>query len=135
MKFKSSASPAPYPGKKKFGKKLTAPDQSMSLKEILTRFTRNEALPIGKDVEYGDEGDEDLEKISGMDLTEQAEIIEKQKAIRERFVKQEKDRIKQLEKEEREKIAEKVQKEKVFAKGEKLHKVHPSKSHRKDIDD
>lgn len=50
----------------------TVPNQSMSLKEILRRFTRRESLPIEKQGVYEDRFI-DLEKVQWMDLTEQKE--------------------------------------------------------------
>lgn len=52
----------------------TVPDQSMSLQEIIRRFTRKESLPIEKEGTYETRFG-DLEKIGNMDLTEQSEKI------------------------------------------------------------
>lgn len=54
---------------------LTLPNQSLTLKEILQRFVRREALPVAKDGEYT-EGYGDLEKIARKDITEQMEIAD-----------------------------------------------------------
>lgn len=63
----------PVPGKSFKGvKKLTVPNQSMSLQEIIRRFTRNESLPIKQqgvyDTRFGD-----IEKIAKMDIYDQHE--------------------------------------------------------------
>lgn len=70
------------------GKVLTVPNQNMSLKEILTRFTRNEALPIGKDQTFH-EGEYDLEKVKASDLVDKAEFIDKMKETQSAYKKQE----------------------------------------------
>lgn len=51
-----------------WGKKRTVPNQSMSLQEIIKRFTRKEALPLEKEVVYEDRFG-DLEKLSREDIT------------------------------------------------------------------
>lgn len=89
MKYKSIAIPEPSLGVKFTGKKIVVPDQSLSLQEILDRFTRGEPLEIGKDVQYH-ESDDDLEKVSHMDLVDKAEFIEKQKETQRAYDKQEK---------------------------------------------
>lgn len=65
----------------KFGKAkvFTIPSQSMTLKEILKRFVRNESLPIAREGVYEDRF-EDLEKLSRKDITEQMEVVETLKA-------------------------------------------------------
>lgn len=55
-------------------KRVTLPNQCMSLSEMLRRFVRREALPAAKDGVYI-ETDYDLEKVSKMDRVEQDEII------------------------------------------------------------
>lgn len=65
----------------------------MSLQEILQRFTRNETLPIGKDVSYH-ESDDDLEKISHMDIVDKLEFVEAQKETQKVFDRQEKAKLK-----------------------------------------
>lgn len=61
-------------------KKVTVPSQAMSLREILTRFVRNEKLSVGHDVNYGDVG-VDLEKMKYSDLVDRAEFSEKLKRV------------------------------------------------------
>lgn len=93
MKFKSIAVPVTYKGQTDFPKKIVVPDQSLSLEEILLRFSRNEALPIGQDAGYH-ESEDDLEKISKMDPVDKAAFVEKQKATQKMYEKQEKKRQK-----------------------------------------
>lgn len=115
MKFKSIASPAPSKGAD-FSKEKSqvVPDQSLTLKEILERFTRNEALPISHPVEYH-ESDDDLEKVQHMDLVDREEYINTLKRTQRNFEAQEQKKAKQkaekIEAEERKKIAEKLKKE------------------------
>lgn len=56
-------------------KKMTVPNQSMTLKEILRRFIKRESLPIVKEGTYH-ESDYDLEKLARADFTEQHEVLE-----------------------------------------------------------
>jgi len=74
--------------------KILVPDQSLSLKEILTRFTRGEAVPVGKQGEFDDEADEDLEKLANADLVDKAEFIDRMEQIRRAHDKQEKAKAK-----------------------------------------
>lgn len=55
------------------------PNQSMSLKEILRRFVKREALPVAREGMYEDRFG-DLEKLKNADITEQMERIEQIKA-------------------------------------------------------
>lgn len=111
MKFKSKAIPDIVPGVTATGKKLVVPNQSISLEEILRRFTRGEPLQIGRDVQYH-ESEDDLEKISKMDLVDQEEFRQRQLETQELFKQQEKDRRKAQRKkfldEERSRIAEEL---------------------------
>lgn len=113
MKFISTAIPKPALGASFEGVlDCTVPDQSMTLQEILDRFTRGEVLPIGKTVQYH-ESEDDLEKVSHLDLVDRAEFIESQKETRRKFEKQEKAKkererlavLKKIEEEERAKLA------------------------------
>lgn len=110
MRYKSIAIPKPVEGQKFTGVKLTVPDQSMSLQEILTRFTRNEPLPIGNQVNFH-ESDDDLEKISKMDLVDRQEYIEKLKTTQENFSKQEKKKAEIARKKLEDEALEKAKKE------------------------
>lgn len=67
----------------------------MSLEEILRRFTRGEALEIGRDPVFDDQGDDDLEKVQHMDLVDREEYVDKLKSTKKQFEKQEKERAKQ----------------------------------------
>lgn len=111
MKFKSIAFPKPQGGEVYTGRKLTVPDQSMGLKEILRRFVRNEAVAVGREGVYV-ESEDDLEKVAHFDLVEKEEFIERQKEKQKRYQAQEKkkdaERLEQIRKEEREKIRAEV---------------------------
>lgn len=83
MKYKSVAWPPVQDGEDYTDVPvIVVPDQSMSLNEILERFTRDEPLPVSFDVAEG--GDEnldnplniDLEKLAHADLTEKAEYYD-----------------------------------------------------------
>lgn len=90
MKFKSTAIPSKAEGKRFDGPKQVVPNQSMSLQDILERFTRGEALPVGMDVNYENVFGTDLEKVVHYDLVDRSEFIEKVKAIQDGFVQKEK---------------------------------------------
>lgn len=95
MKYKSIAIPKPSEGKSfKDVPHITVPDQSMSLEEILQRFTRGEAVPVGQPVEYGSDIEDflnvDLEKIANSDLTEKAEYISQLKEVKIAYERSEK---------------------------------------------
>jgi len=91
MKFKSIVCPAPSIGAGPYPKKQVVPNQSMSLREILERFTRGEPLEIGKDASY-DEGEDDLEKVAKSDLVDRAEFVEKLKFTQKQYEKEERKR-------------------------------------------
>lgn len=59
-------------------KRVTLPNQAMSLQEMLRRFVRREPLPVEKQGVYI-ETDYDLEKLATADRTEQEEVIEELK--------------------------------------------------------
>lgn len=100
MRYKSLACPGQSIGMVYNGIKIVVPNQSMSLKEILERFSRNEELPIGKDVSF-DDGDDDLEKIAHADLVDRDEYVDQLKNTQQVYKRQEA----QKEKVAREKIA------------------------------
>lgn len=100
MQYKSIAVPAPSEGHKPLKLKLTVPNQSMSLQEILERFTRGEPLPIGQQIEYH-ESDDDLEKLKTMDLVDREEFIDKLKKTQKDFEQQER---KKAEKQQRQAV-------------------------------
>jgi hypothetical protein len=60
-------------------KRVTLPNQSMSLQEIVRRFIRKESLPISKDGMYEDRFG-DLEKLSRMDIVDQMAKVEELKS-------------------------------------------------------
>jgi len=113
MKYKGKAIPKPSPGVDFTNEKsIVVPDQSMSLEEILRRFTRSESLPVGKKTEYGDESDNplnvDLEKLAKSDITERHEYMDKLDEVQKQYNRQEKIKAEDLKKAEAEraKIAE-----------------------------
>lgn len=67
---------------------IVVPDQSLSLEEILQRFTRGEPLDILMDGEYDDESDIDLEKLQKADLVDKNDYIEYLKNVQKRFLEQ-----------------------------------------------
>lgn len=81
--------PKPSPGKD-FSKipDVTVPDQSISLAEMIRRFTRNEPLPVGQKVFYMDTK-YDLEKVAKMDLVDKEAFIEEQKLVSKHWATQE----------------------------------------------
>ena len=99
MKWRSISRPDPAPGQTITEPSIVQPNQSMSLQEILERFTRGEELAVGKDVQYH-ESDDDLEKVANMDLVDKQEFAEKLAETQRKYAAQEKRR----EKAERDKI-------------------------------
>lgn len=77
-------------------KKQVVPNQAMTVREIMNRFTRNEPLAIAKEKFYHD-GSFDLEKIAHADMVDRGEFIEIQNRIQKRFAAQEEYRKKQEE--------------------------------------
>lgn len=55
-------------------KRVTIPNQCMSLQEMLRRFVRREPLPVERQGVFI-ESDYDLEKLSTLDRTEQDEVV------------------------------------------------------------
>lgn len=92
MKYKSISVPAPSPGELGGRKKLVVPNQALSLQEILERFTRKEALPIGRDANYH-ESDDDLEKVAHFDLVDKEEFSDKLMETQKTYKKQEAERL------------------------------------------
>lgn len=68
----------------------TIPDQSITLKEIIKRFLRKEALPIQKEGLYEDRMG-DLEKMANEDITVQLERAEELKEVLKKAEKQKQD--------------------------------------------
>lgn len=97
MKYKGIAIPSPSQGRGATGKKIVVPDQSMSLKEILTRFVKHESLPVAHKGVYGSDGEIDpesesefnidQEKAKHWDLTEKQEFRDKVAEYHEEFEK------------------------------------------------
>lgn len=56
-------------------KKHVVPRQNMTLKEIIKRFVKKEALPQMKEGVYNEDYDIDLEKVQREDITVKEEII------------------------------------------------------------
>lgn len=104
MKYKSFSIPDPVEGQVFTDKKSVLPNQSLSLQEILERFTRGEPLEIGREGAQYDDGPEDLEKVSHWDLVDRAEFINKLKQTTKHYEKQEKVRL-QKEKERLDRLA------------------------------
>lgn len=119
MKFRSTTIPKPALGADFSKEKVqVVPDQSLSLQEILTRFTRGESLEIGREGNFHDSPD-DLEKIAHLDLVEREEYIESMKEIQKRYKEQEEARKKKAIDEEVKRLAEaELQKQKAAAAAE-----------------
>lgn len=97
MKFRSIAWPSESPGLSFVGiPEQVVPDQSMSLHEILERFTRGESVTVGKDVEYGSEDESelnvDLEKLRDADLVDREEFSQLVRGYQSRYDKEQKAR-------------------------------------------
>lgn len=94
---------------------LTIPDQSLSLQDILERFTRNETLPVDMGGEFGDEDFDnplnvDLEKMGRADLTEKADYYNALEQLKKRYKAQEK-----AEADKAEAIAKKAEEDRIRA--------------------
>lgn len=119
MKYLASSIPTRTKGQGGFPPKQVQPNQAMSLETILERFTRGEPVAIGRDVQYH-ESDDDLEKVSNMDLVDKAEYVDKLKQTQKDYEKQEKKKQADVRKaaqakileEERAKLAQKKEGEK-----------------------
>lgn len=101
MKFRAVAFPGPDdtgPGLSFVGVvNQVLPNQSMSLEEILTRFTRGEPLQVGRET-FGEHADDDkvlqfdLEKIATSDLVDKAAFTDRLKHVSEKYERQERTR-------------------------------------------
>jgi len=118
MKFRAISIPTPAKGQGNFPPKQVQPNQSMSLEEILERFTRGEPVAVGRDIQYH-ESDDDLEKVKNMDLVDREEYMDKLKQTRKDFDKQEKKKADAGRKAAREKIEEEERAKLAKEKGEK----------------
>lgn len=102
MKFKGIAIPQRSAGIVITEPDQVVPDQSLTLKEILARFTRGEALPVGLPVQYGSqteidpESDSefniDLEKSRSWDLTEKMEFRQRVDEVKAEFEARQKEK-------------------------------------------
>lgn len=114
MKFKKSSIPSPSVGTDYSNVvDQVVPDQNMSLHEILTRFTRGEVLPVGKDVNDGvqEESDThflanvDLEKLATSDLVDKEEFVNKLRSIQQEYDKQQAEKAAALKAKQKEEFA------------------------------
>lgn len=114
MKYKSCSIPGRSKGLLIDEPSIVVPNQALTLRQILERFTRNQALPVGRTGSF-DDGEDDLEKVGHMDPVDKAEFVEKLKKTQRDYDAQEKAKAKArsdaLEKEERAKLAEQIRKE------------------------
>lgn len=91
MKYVAIAIPDPSVGQDYSKEKdIVVPNQSMSLKEILDRFTREQSLPVGMDVQDGDPDldnplNVDLEKMAVADLVDKEEYKNSLKEINRKW--------------------------------------------------
>lgn len=121
MKYLSKSHPEPAKGISFKGiKKMVQPNQSLSIREILKRFTRGEPLPIGNKSPQFYEGDDDLEKVRHMDLVDREEFIGKMKNVQKDYQKQEKDKAEKLAAEQA--AAKKAKQERIKANRDKYYK-------------
>lgn len=90
MQFKGKAIPAISVGVDFTDEEdLLQPDQGLSLKDILERFTRGEALPVGKNGTFGSDDEHevfsvDLEKLMYADLVDKSAYYDKLTEIRKK---------------------------------------------------
>lgn len=75
-------------------KSVVVPDQSLSIKEIVSRYVRGvPADVIRREAVYVDQNDFDLEKLSRMDFAEKAEIASQLKTEAERITSEYNERV------------------------------------------
>nr|QJB20575.1 MAG: hypothetical protein [Microvirus sp.] len=126
MKFKSIACPEPDKGISFEGQvSELIPDQSLSLQEILERFTRGESLPVQHDARFDPDGDEDLEKIQRMDLVDRQEYMDNLKKTQNDYEKQERKKAESAREEARKKIEEEERQKLAASKAQKKSKDEP----------
>lgn len=81
--------------------RATVPNQSLSLKQILTKFIKREALPVGRqgvyETKFGD-----LEKIMNADFVEREEFFKRMDS----WIKDHESRLKDKEEKDRAKLVE-----------------------------
>lgn len=104
MKYKKTSIPNPSLGVD-YSKEVdqVVPDQSMSLQEILARFTRGEPVPVGHETSEGIQ-EHDLEKLKHADLVDKAEYKEKLEEIKTKYEKQEAAKAKKQKQKEAEEL-------------------------------
>lgn len=92
----------------KFGKPVTVPNQSMSLAEIIKRFTRGESLPVDHNEGTYETRFGDLDALKRMDVTERMDVLEdvREYSAKSKTLLDERDAAEKLrlEKEEQEKL-------------------------------
>lgn len=90
FKFIAVATPDPSIGEDFTGvKDEVVPDESLSLEEILSRFTRGESLEVEHEGNYDDQTEVDLEKLKSADLVDRAEYVDRLKAVQKQYEEQE----------------------------------------------
>lgn len=117
MFYKKAQNPGPSQGIRITEADQTVPDQSLSLAEILRRFTRHEVLPVGHKGQYGSEvlmdpeNDSDLnvdvEKLRHADLTEKQDYRNNVRDHLEQWKREEDEREAKAKREKAERIAQK----------------------------
>lgn len=137
MKYKNAAYPAPWKGLDREWVKEVVPDQTIKLQEILRRFVRGEALPLGKPTVYGSEGEidpesdsefnVDQEKAAHWDLTERDEFAEKVRIGTAEYEKAEAEK-KRLQDVEAAEAARKADEKRIRLAAQKLAKKQGSKT-------
>lgn len=107
----------PITGQSFIGAKIcVVPNQSMTLREILKRFVKHEALPVVKEGVYSESQDIDLEKFAHEDITVREEIRDENKVRVDELKKQvDKDKKSAMEKA---KAKKREEEEELYAKWE-----------------
>lgn len=121
MKYNSRAIPEPSKGVDFSDEvSITVPNQALSLKDILERFTRGEPVAVGKQANWDEEADTessiDYEKLATADLVDKAEYVNHLRDVKRKYDKQEKDK----------EIAKKATELKAKEEAEKLAKAKES---------
>lgn len=111
MFYKKSSIPEPSLGEDYSNEiDIVVPDQSLTLEEILTRFTRGETLPVGMDVNDGEDSDNplniDLEKLANSDLVDKEEFIGKLRSLKNEYQEQERKKAAEVKAEQQKKFEE-----------------------------
>lgn len=129
MRYKKSSIPKPSKGVD-FSKEvdIVVPDESMSLEEILKRFTRGEAVAAGHETEFDNDSEIDMEKLRNADLVDKAEMADQMKEVQKRFDEQEKARKDALNLEKSE-ASKKAEEKRIRIAARKLAKRNSEKQH------